>query len=285
MDVTQLHSKSNYRIFISFTGADKALAEYLAKSLRRHLDDFDAVYCYSLPGRRNSRAGSRTSDNFMKVIDDSLKKCNIFLLLWSTHAKGSEDVVAEYSQARLYYKNKVRRLGKEFKIVPISIDNCILPMGMPGVVYTRYSSGEDMQTVLNHILTALGLPEENHSVAEQFISEAIFGLRTAFRDNEWGTITLQYPNLVRMYPQAISPTGHYMYAMALIKQGKITESQEIVHEGLEYTQREEDAELLYIYVQQVKEKQLWAEVLYVAEKAMKLFPQDNRWLILRWEAI
>jgi hypothetical protein len=73
-------SPTTYRIFISFTGTDRALAEYLATGLRRNLDDFDSVYCFSRPGRYNSKAGSRLADDFMKVVDDSLKNlmCSCF---------------------------------------------------------------------------------------------------------------------------------------------------------------------------------------------------------------
>ncbi len=81
MSTSIFSPQSRYRVFISFASADHELAEDLAAGLRRNLDDFDAVYCFTKPGRYNSKGGSRPADNFIQLIDDSLQKCNVFLLL------------------------------------------------------------------------------------------------------------------------------------------------------------------------------------------------------------
>ena len=103
MSGTPTNLQSPYRIFISFASADRELAEHLAAGLRRNLNDFDAVYCFSKPGRYNSKGGSRPSDNFIQLIDERLKKCNVFLLLWSVHARGSNGVMYELNQAKHFY--------------------------------------------------------------------------------------------------------------------------------------------------------------------------------------
>jgi hypothetical protein len=66
MSAVSTDSRSSYRIFISFTNADRALAEYVARGLRRILDNVESVYCFSLPGSFNSKGGSHVADDFMK---------------------------------------------------------------------------------------------------------------------------------------------------------------------------------------------------------------------------
>ena len=276
--------RSSYRIFISFTNADRALAEYLAKGLRRILDNVEAVYCFSLPGSFNSRGGAHVADNFMKRIDDSLRRSNIFVLLWSVHAKSSGGVIYELNMAKHFLMNRARHQGREFKIIPIRIDRCGLPISLHNIVHTDYISGGDFHQVLNGTLDALGLPPEDDDLAVIVVKDAIFDVKTAFRNEDWAAVTRQYPNLMQLYPHACSSTTHFMYAIALIKEGHVTPAQQVVHQALVLESQKGDSQLLHTYVQCLKQKNLWNEILFVAEKAIAKFPDEAHWLQLRLDA-
>lgn len=281
MSTISMDSRSNYRVFISFNNADRALAEHLAKGLRRTLDDFDAVYCYSLPGRLNSKGGSRPADDFHKGLDDKLKWCNVFILLWSVRAKNEGWVKYEFSQAKHFYVNQVRRQGKAFKIIPIRIDKCGLPIGLHNIVRIDYSSGEGFQNVFNQVLSALGFLPESDDIAVSVVRDAVFDITTAFRNGEWAIVAQQYPTLTSLYPMAISARTHYMYAIALMHQGQEIPSQRVVREALGLAHSNRDAELLYDYIQILQRKKFWSEAQIVTEKAMVLFPDDARWPQIR----
>jgi len=285
MSAISTDPRSTYRIFISFTKADHALAEYLARGLRRILDNIESVYCFSLPGSFNSKGGSHIADNFLKKIDDSLKSSNVFILLWSVHAKSSGGVLYELNMAKHFLMNRARRQGREFKIIPIRIDKCGLPIGLHNIVHTDYTSGGDFHPVLNSTLDALSLPPEDDDLSVIVVKDAIFDVKTAFRNEDWAAVTRQYPNLMQLYPHARSSTTHFMYAIALIKQGQVTPAQQAVHQGLALGSQKRDSELLDSYVQCLKQKNLWNEILFVAEKAIANFPDDARWLQLRLDAI
>lgn len=285
MSAISTDPRSTYRIFISFTKADRALAEYLARGLRRILDNIESVYCFSLPGSFNSKGGSHVSDNFLKKIDDSLKSSNVFILLWSVHAKTSDGVRYELYMAKHFLMKRARRQGREFKIIPIRIDKCGLPIGLHDIVHTDYTSGGDFHQVLNSTLDALGLPPEDDDPSVIVVKDAIFDVRTAFRNEDWAAVIRQYSNVMQLYPHARSSTTHFMYAIALIKQGQVIPAQKVVYQGLALGSQKGDSELLESYVQCLQQKNLWNEILFVAEKAITNFPDDAHWLQLRLNAI
>ena len=281
MSTVSMDSRSNYRVFISFNNADRTLAEHLAKGLRRTLDDFDAVYCYSLPGRLNSKGGSRPADDFHKGIDEKLRWCNVFILLWSVRAKNEGWVKYEFSQAKSFYVKQVKRQGKEFKIIPIRIDKCGLPIGLHNIVRIDYSSGEGFQNVFNQVLSALKFLPENDDTAVRVARDTAFDIKTAFHNGEWAVVIQQYPNLASLYPMIISAQLQYMYAIALMHQGQEIPAQRAAREALGLTHLPKDAELLYAYMQILQEKKLWSEALLIVEKAMVLFPENARWPQIR----
>ena len=277
------NSSSIYRVFISFTGADKELAEYLASELRRILEDYSAVYCFTLPGTHDSLAGSRPSDDFEKLIDDRLRKCNVFILLWSEAARRQNWINYELTHAKRLLIQKVKRGGKEFKIIPISINKCSIPFGLSHLVRAAYTSGGDLQVTLNQVLHALGLQAEHGDPYEIFLKKAIFEVKTAFGHHEWSVVVQKYRILAREHPTVISAPIHYRYAIALLNLEQTEYSLMAMYEGLKLDNKEEDTAFIELYTQHLKEKRLWKEVLSLAEKAIAMFPSDARWHQLKWD--
>jgi tetratricopeptide (TPR) repeat protein len=277
--------QSKYRIFISFTLSDQGLAEYLANELRRIIDDYNAVYCFTLPGTQDSQAGSRPADNLDKNIDDKLNKCNVFILLWSESARRQHWIKYELTHAKRLLIQEAKRMGKEFKIIPISINKCSIPFGLRHLVRASYTSGTDPQGTLNEVLNALGLRAEYDDPQVVFLKRASFEVKTAFERKEWSIVVRKYANLARDHPTVISAEMHYRYAIALINLESTSRSLMAAEEGLKLDNKEKDVALLLQYIHYLKEKRQWREILHLADRAIAKFPGDARWLQLRWDVV
>lgn len=269
---------SKYRIFISHNKADNELGYWLADELRRILGSKDAVWYDSRGGRYNSRAGIRPGDNWQKVIADNIRSCKIFLLLWSNHAKNADWVRYELSLA------KPRGATGKLQIVPICIDGCKLPFDLEGIQYINYTSGEDYQGVLDGIRRFLKLPAETIDHRTRAWKQAIFEMQDAFHHKEWQIVSQHYLMLTELFPEAVSSSIHYMFAIAMIEQGQLAQAKQILTRGLTLDQDEHSSHLLHDYAKIIMSKQMWQELQSLAKQAIQMFPQDPYWYPLLRQA-
>ncbi len=268
-------TRPNYRIFISHNKADNELARYLANELRRLLEDYNAVWLDLEGERYSSRAGIRPSDDWPEEISVNLRNSNVFLLLWSRHARRARWVQHEIKLAR-YLDG-----AKGLKIITICIDESKPPVFWQHYQYIKYSSNDNTQIALDGVLRALGLPPNTDDPETRAANQALFELKEAFKRKEWATVKQKFSLLVYHYQMALSASTFYRQAIALFEQGGIQESRAVLDQGLVSNNDEQDAQLLYEYVMLLMKKNYYRDVYSLAQQAIQKFPNDPRWYQLR----
>ncbi|MGI9057175.1 MAG: TIR domain-containing protein [Ktedonobacteraceae bacterium] len=270
--------RSRYPIFISHNKTDNKLGYWLADELRRILGDKNAVWYDSRGGRYSSRAGMRPGDDWPKTIADNIRSSKVFLLLWSNQAKNGNGVKYELSLARR------QLVEKKIQIIPICINGCSLPFELRQCQYISYNSGEDFEPVLDGILRFLRLPPEVSDPKVRAEKRVVFEIEEAFKNKEWSIIIQQFEMLSELYPEAISSSICYMFAISLLELGQVQHAKEAHFRGLLLDNDDRSNDLLHAYADLLAKKQLWQDLRSLAEQALQKFPHDTVWYSLREQA-
>jgi tetratricopeptide (TPR) repeat protein len=278
MNGNALNPRSKVRIFISHNKADNELGYWLADELRRILGGKENVWYDTRGGRYNSKAGIRPGDDWPKEIATNLRRSNLFLLLWSNHSKNADWVRHELSIA------KKRLVEGKLRILPICIDGCRPSFDLENIQYISYSSGDDYQPVLDDVLRFLKLPPITDNIQTRSGKRVVFEIQEAYENKEWPTILEKYPMLYELYPEAISATICYIYAIALFEVGNLPQAKLAITKGMMLTNDEKSKALLRDYAKLLSQGKFWQEVLSLAKHAVENFPHDTFWYQLREQA-
>lgn len=267
----------NYHIFISHNHNDNEIGYRLADDLRRALAENNSgtVWYDSKGGRENSNEGLRAGDNWQKVIREQLIRSNIFIVLLSKKANRSVWVKDEIDIAR------PRCVRNRLRIITVQLDNCRIPDVLNLYQLVSCLSPNDYKVALDEILKGLGLSAVSYDPDDAFAQRHEPLIERAFAQGEWNLVIQHVSSLIRHVPKRISSLTYHMYALALLEQEEVEESQKVLNNTKTLQMDEQSYKLLCKYVQRLIEMELWDQVSYRVRQILKRFPNENYWLHLQ----
>lgn len=271
-------SHPKYSIFISHNHKDDAFGHRLVEDLRNELNklnDDSTVWYDSKAGRSNSLEGLRPGDNWQRVIRERLMRSNIFIVLLSKSANRSKWVKDEIEIAR------PRCVAKRLRIITIRLDNCVVPADLNLYQVITYTSPSDYKRVFDVLLQGLGLQSASDDPDGVLVQQVMRQIEGAFATQDWLSVIQNVPTLVKHFPQTVQSAIYHMQSIALLELGRILESRNLLDQALILEMDEKVSELLRNYINLLKEKDDWAEILYRTERVLQKLPDDLIWLQLQ----
>jgi tetratricopeptide (TPR) repeat protein len=266
-------SERKLRIFISHSHHDNQFGIRLYEDLNNIIRRSHDTVWYD---KRESKLG----DHWRKVIDQQLERCNVFILLFSRAAKRSGWVDYELDAAI------ARTVSRKGKIFVICCDDSPLPKNLQ----IRYqlitcTSPEEYKPTINKIARDLGLDTEPEDLKEATIQQWTRQLQLAFDNKDWIDVNRRADFFIERFPDASLFSIYRMKSFALLELEQAKQSLDALDKASSCTKdREHHLKLLEEYTVLLIDKEYWHGVRMASDRALKLLPDDIKWLTRQEQA-
>jgi tRNA A-37 threonylcarbamoyl transferase component Bud32 len=256
------------RVFISHSSKDNYFGLRLVADLRSSLGDESAVWY-------DSADGLIGGDSWWSKIVQELTARDIFIIILSADAMGSQWVMREFDMAML--ENK--------RIVPLLYRKCNVRTDLKLIQSISFLDSEHYDAAFRKLLQALGLPQlgEKPNRAPKapetvFLQNMTPQIAEAFKSQDWSDVIRKADYVIKQAPGALTSEIYHKQGMAFFKERKMQEAGVALNAALALiSDREQRLAIMQDYAAVLNAQERWTELLSIAEAALQLKPANSAW--------